>query len=420
MYTQSTNPNAVELRRLQNRLSQRRYRSKLREARETAEKNSTSATETAEENTALSIEVAQKPKGSTQMKTVDTRKLPSFGHTTVPSPTMKTSLTGDMETSDDHIQDDPSWHHVYSILNLPGGPSSEPDSIIPEPLFKMRNFMPMECTCNSTAGPCPSHATIMQAQIIADSNAPQPLISIPNNLPQLSSAFSSPYNRASDPLSDYGTVANTSNHTTPLSDVPLESSPGARLRATSKSSDTEMTPRFSMVLEAIRQAGFQDFEELVLAYYSSRFEWGSIPAMLQSVSRSRRLKATLLELHKCSSQWPRWESRGLYESVSEVVVSLCVDEMDAVPQNPAINPDTCETAKLISSLEWLLKDQGGSNQSYSNTPRAASVFEQVESAPDSMPHLWSLLTELAGAHGLYSYRIARVLLTIIISFRHTQ
>lgn len=156
------------------------------------------------------------------------------------------------------------------------------------------------------------------------------------------------------------------------------------LRAISTSSDADMTPRFVMVLEALRQAGFQDFEEMVLAYYTSRFEWGSVPAMHQSVSRSRRLKATLLELQKSSSQWPRWESRKFHKTVSEVAVSLYTAEMEALAQDPTFNSDRGETAKLISSLEWLLRDQVGSSQAYSSIPKVATVFEQVESAPDSV------------------------------------
>lgn len=37
-----------------------------------------------------------------------------------------------------------------------------------------------------------------------------------------------------------------------------------------------------------------------------------------------------------------------------------------------------------------------------------------------MPYLWSLLTELAGAQGLYCDRIARVVLVILLYARGTQ
>lgn len=139
-----------------------------------------------------------------------------------------------------------------------------------------------------------------------------------------------------------------------------------------------------MVLEAIRQAGFQDFEEVAVAYYTSRFEWGSVPAMVQCVSRSHRLKAMLHELQQSSRQWPRWESRGLHESVSEAAVSLCVDDMERVSQAPGVSPSQSETANLISALEWLLRDQGCNSQSYSRTTGESSLSEQVEAGPDSV------------------------------------
>lgn len=88
-------------------------------------------------------------------------------------------------------------------------------------------------------------------------------------------------------------------------------------RAASLASTADITRRFGIVLEAMRTAGFHDFDAMTAAYYTAEFEKGNFPAMVQCASRSRRLKPLLHELQKSSSQWPRWESRGLHESVSE-------------------------------------------------------------------------------------------------------
>lgn len=88
-------------------------------------------------------------------------------------------------------------------------------------------------------------------------------------------------------------------------------------RVGSGASAADITRRFGIVLEVMRTAGFHDFDEMVAAYYTAQFERGSFPAMLQCASRSRRLKVMLQELQEDSSLWPRWESRGLHESVSE-------------------------------------------------------------------------------------------------------
>jgi len=85
----------------------------------------------------------------------------------------------------------------------------------------------------------------------------------------------------------------------------------------STTSTAENTRRFGVVLEAMQTARFRDFDGMVLAYYTAQFEVGSFPAMAQCASRSRRMKAMLQELQERSSQWPRWESRGLHESFSE-------------------------------------------------------------------------------------------------------
>ena len=37
-----------------------------------------------------------------------------------------------------------------------------------------------------------------------------------------------------------------------------------------------------------------------------------------------------------------------------------------------------------------------------------------------MPHLWSLLTELAGAQGVYCDKIARIVLAILLYARRAQ
>ena len=112
---------------------------------------------------------------------------------------------------------------------------------------------------------------------------------------------------------------------TPLTSVPsssigcAESSLSDILpQAASGTSTADITRRFGSLLEAMRAAGFQDFDSMAAAYYTAKFESGSFPAMVQCASRSRRLKSMLLELRESSSKWPRWESRGFHECVSEV------------------------------------------------------------------------------------------------------
>lgn len=91
-------------------------------------------------------------------------------------------------------------------------------------------------------------------------------------------------------------------------------------------SAVENTRRFGALLESISGAGFHNLDEMVLEYYSARFEPGSLPAMAQCASRSRRIKTTVQNLYEDSRQWPRWESRGLHESVSQAT-SKCTHDV---------------------------------------------------------------------------------------------
>lgn len=92
---------------------------------------------------------------------------------------------------------------------------------------------------------------------------------------------------------------------------------GTSRKPSSILSVTENTGRFGALLDAISASGFHNLDEMVLEYYSARFEAGSVPAMAQSASRSRRVKTMVQGLQENSQQWPRWGARGLYEGVSQ-------------------------------------------------------------------------------------------------------
>lgn len=92
---------------------------------------------------------------------------------------------------------------------------------------------------------------------------------------------------------------------------------GTSRKPSSILSVAENTGRFGALLDAISASGFHDLDEMVLEYYSARFEAGSVPAMAQGASRSRRVKTMVQGLQENSQQWPRWGRRGLHEGVSQ-------------------------------------------------------------------------------------------------------
>ena len=156
----------------------------------------------------------------------------------------------------------------------------------------------------------------------------------------------------------------------------------------SSTSAADITRRFGLVLESMRIAGFRDFDEMVAAYYMAPFEKGSFPGMMQSASRSRRLKAMLHELQESSAQWPKWESRGLHESVSEGTTSLCVEEMERLNDVNVPSPSQSDPSSLITAFEGLLWNHGSGTQndttSYPSTPDELKLSRQMDAAPDSV------------------------------------
>ncbi|CZR37301.1 uncharacterized protein FPRO_02439 [Fusarium proliferatum ET1] len=185
---------------------------------------------------------------------------------------------------------------------------------------------------------------------------------------------------------------------------------------TSPSPVAELTRRFDSILEAMRTSGFHNFDEMAVAYYTGRFSTGSVPSIMQCSSRGRRLKVILQKLHQDSQEWPKWESRGLQESMSTATASLCVDEIERLvkeefPAQAQDKPPCSGTTleQLLSTYDIGYVFSRSKEQSLSPLPS--------EVAPDKIPHLWSLLTELAGIRNVYCDEIARLLLGILLLSR---
>ncbi|KAJ8130652.1 hypothetical protein O1611_g2977 [Lasiodiplodia mahajangana] len=192
----------------------------------------------------------------------------------------------------------------------------------------------------------------------------------------------------------------------------------ARLAAAHGTSEADMTRRFVAIIDLVQSLGFKHIDEMAMAYYTASFERESLPAMAQSASRSRRLKPMLLELQRSSVQWSRWESRGLREAISEAAGCTYIAEMEAQGRTREPNQYRNESVSLIVAIERLLREHGWGRRDGASQSRdweGDMLSEQLDAAPDSMPCLWTLLTELAGAQGLYCDRTARAALAILLS-----
>jgi hypothetical protein len=268
---------------------------------------------------------------------------------------------------------------------------SDSDCVIPHSVYSVP-----ECTCNPTTGPCSRHVDMLRGRPVSETStlSPfQPPQSLSSNQPRPPSSLGRPQGYGNPALVAFALSPRASpGNGGSSSDVPIAASDASALDSRSRSSmvsfTAPMTPRFSVVFEAMYQAGFQDIEEMILAYYTSQFEWGSVPAMLQSVSRSRRLSTMLHVLQQNSSQWPRWQSRGLHEGVLRAAVSLCVGEISLGAQPSTASLPSNVTENFILLVEQLLQDLGIINsQDTFERLGEAGLFQHTDAAPDSVSRI---------------------------------
>ncbi|XPS77168.1 hypothetical protein M3J09_009202 [Ascochyta lentis] len=464
----STSPRAIELRRLQNRIAQRNHRRRVREqARQETDDTSLSEETHAnsqknDENTSSDTQSLFQQEESTGFGS-DSRE----GQTNprvVAQPQRDSSffcsLTNDPETM--IMADDMVAQHEQNMPYIEMMMRSMPDK---ENRVSQPSLTFQGCTCNATTGPCPNHLEKIRAQLLSETTSP---LQVHQQHQEHQSHHVTEYDTAKphaippSPISHYsqstssggagqqslyfpqGSAQMRQNRQTPailphinkfsssisnqispprypspaiLSDIPPEPLRSKGRTRAPTTSAAENTRRFGIVLDAMRTAGFQDFDGMAVEYYTARFEVGSLPAMAQCASRSRRMRSMLQELHESSRQWPRWESRGLHESVSEATVSLCLDEMERLNKMQMLDRTLqSDPANLITAFEWLLETNGQGNMSIIEE---LSLSGNIQAAPDEMPYLWSLLTELAGSRGLYCDRIARIVMVILLYARRT-
>ncbi|RYO81969.1 hypothetical protein DL764_009685 [Monosporascus ibericus] len=312
-----------------------------------------------------------------------------------------------------HLVQQQKHHHV---------PSSDSSSYRMSPPSQLNQFAPFK----------PSEPREQQQHLITGQNGPGSISwrSTPSSS-SLPSKSGSPVSLDHRSLPEDDVRSASVPYTAPPPPPPSSTAPqpvSAQAENTAKE-----TARFGNLLEMMRAAGFADFDKMAVAYYTTQFDRGSVPDLAQRASRGRRLKAVLQALQDSSSQWPRWESRGLQESALEFTKALCVSEMERVAADRTLEPVQIEAVDLISAFGSMLSSdedaiiisrrngEGGvdDNGQSRRAPRHSdsTLSERIEAVQDSVPHLWSLLTELAGPHGLYCDKIAQVVLATLLYAR---
>ncbi|KAI0505430.1 hypothetical protein F5B22DRAFT_627745, partial [Xylaria bambusicola] len=449
-YNRSTSPRAVERRRLQNRISQRNRRMRIQNAanRETCIVEPIAHQPYQEDEPTVSFEEGNPPLTTSHGGNFQEPRVLNVADNTVPfcAPSIESAEPSSgamipLMAEDLVLQQLPAWSPVDSMIGMPMPTLSGEGHLSHFETDSPAN----NCTCNETTGPCPGHIEKMRTQVLREtssslrSNQHHRTKNMPGGeISMHQEASQPPLDRTGFSLShelhqqqpfhchnstESSSTSSSHAHTrlstqSPSSVPPFGASSSIVGYSSHGASVADMTRRFVAIIDLVQSLGFSHFDEMAAAYYTAAFEKESLPAMAQSASRSRRLKPMLMKLQDNSVQWQRWESRGLREGISEAANRTYVAEIEA--QGRVIEPSQFrnESANLIVAIERLLRDHGWGRRD--GAPRShdwegMTLSEQLDAAPDSMPCLWTLLTELAGAEGLYCDRTARAALAVLLS-----
>ncbi|KAF7528678.1 hypothetical protein PCG10_010214 [Penicillium crustosum] len=143
-----------------------------------------------------------------------------------------------------------------------------------------------------------------------------------------------------------------------------------------------MDERLDYLLERVEDAGFENFDSMVTAYYSSTFPESSPLSIEQSLSRERRLSRVLWEIFRSSTQWAVREREGFNEEITKICESLLITE-------------SCSAhSGLVCKLRPLILDSP-------NGPADATsqrIIQMKRIVTNEHPKFWAFIVGLASAN----------------------
>ncbi|KAJ5160051.1 basic-Leucine zipper transcription factor [Penicillium canariense] len=143
-----------------------------------------------------------------------------------------------------------------------------------------------------------------------------------------------------------------------------------------------MDERLDSLLERVEDAGFENFDSLVTAYYSSTFPESSPLYIEQSLSRERRLSRVLWEIFRSSTQWAVREREGFNEEITKISESILITE-------------SCNAhSALVCKLGPLMVDSHSGPTDI--TPQR--VIDMKRIVTNEHPKFWAFIVGLASAN----------------------
>lgn len=96
--------------------------------------------------------------------------------------------------------------------------------------------------------------------------------------------------------------------------------------AQSTPKDAPLDERVESIMQHVQAVGFDSFDDLATAYYSSTFRDTSPLANEQHLSRNRRLPKVLSDVYQATDNWSHWERRGFHEEILKTAESMLTSE----------------------------------------------------------------------------------------------
>ncbi|KAJ4300950.1 hypothetical protein N0V90_003039 [Kalmusia sp. IMI 367209] len=153
--------------------------------------------------------------------------------------------------------------------------------------------------------------------------------------------------------------------------------------------------RFNHIFKAMTAAGFNNFDEMAAAYYTTDFARSSAAYDMQRQSRLRHLRTFLSSVKSNAQSWGARERRGWTEEIVAAAEEFLTIEVQRLLE--AMRNGNVEGMKEMES-----------------SPQAQAAFFQ-----ELLPDLWSLLTQIVATSGLeqpYSSKVVLSAVQVLIGF----
>ncbi|KAH8126583.1 hypothetical protein FP744_10009355 [Trichoderma asperellum] len=106
------------------------------------------------------------------------------------------------------------------------------------------------------------------------------------------------------------------------------------------SNETPLEERFTHILLNTLEVGFKDIDSMILQYYTETFRYDSVIHWAQKRSRMERLMPLLIELGKASASWGAEEAEQYKDAILKVASCFCASDVDVDTNTPQTDGST--------------------------------------------------------------------------------